>query len=784
MTTTYRVSTSDVFLSAHRHRMRLLMIILCLAFFFVRQAEAAGVPVGFADRQIASGLTSPTAMAVLPDGRVLVVQQNGVIRMIKNDALLSAPFYTVQNVDSFAERGCLGVVADPGFITNRYIYIYCTVTNGANSNNRILRVTESNDVGTNETVIHNLPNVPQGVQWHMGGALRFGIDGKLYVAVGNHNDTVGADSQSTSNPFGKIIRLNPDGSIPVDNPYIADPSVADKRIFNFGLRNPFAFDIQPDTGLMYINDVGSGTFEEINLGRPRANYGWPTAEGESDNPEFDNPIYAYRHSEGCAITGGAFYNPPVQQFPALYQGKYFFADFCDGWIRYIDPANPSTASGFATGIGNPTNLGVAPDGSLYYLARNQGTGTPATGSGTVGKINFTNSQVPRITVNPQSQTVYVGNPVTFTVAADGASSYQWLRNGANIPGATSGSYTINRTTLADNQATFTAVARNGFGSTASSVATLTVSSNRFPVAVINTPSERGRFAPGDTVSYSGSATDGEDGTLSADAFTWQVDYMHDTHSHPLIPATRGVTSGTFAVSDSESDLANTWLRIYMSVQDSAGQTHSVVRDIFPRNQLSDMTPVGTPVNGKGPIERNQSNGDTLAGDGRTITLDRIAYPRGIGVHAPSDIRYNLSDACTGHFIADVGVDDSVGDQGSVVFQVFLDGVKAFDSGIMRGDDNRQPVNISLAGKNSLRLVVTDGGDGNTFDVANWGGARVTGCPPLPEEEPEPVVTGPVIVPPSGGGGCTIGGDGRFDPTLPGLLVAALALLGLRRRKRN
>jgi MYXO-CTERM domain-containing protein len=197
-----------------------------------------------------------------------------------------------------------------------------------------------------------------------------------------------------------------------------------------------------------------------------------------------------------------------------------------------------------------------------------------------------------------------------------------------------------------------------------------------------------------------------------------------------------------------------------------------------------MTPVGTPVNGKGPIERNQSNGDTLAGDGHTITLDRIAYPRGIGVHAPSDIRYNLSDACTGHFIADVGVDDSVGDQGSVVFQVFLDGVKAFDSGIMRGDDNRQPVNISLAGKNSLRLVVTDGGDGNTFDVANWGGARVTGCPPLPEEESEPVVTGPVIVPPSGGGGCTIGGDGRFDPTLPGLLVAALALLGLRRRKRN
>lgn len=781
MSATCRVSSSDVFLPAYRHCIRLLLIIMCLACFFAGQAEAAGVPAGFTDRQIASGLTSPTAMTVLPDGRVLVVQQNGIIRMIKGDALVSTNFYTVANVDSYAERGCLGIVADPNFATNRYIYIYCTIVRGGVSNNRILRVTEANDIGANETVIHDLPRVPEGVQWHMGGALRFGVDGKLYVAVGNHNDTLGSDAQNTANPFGKIIRLNPDGSIPVDNPFISDSTVPDKRIFNLGLRNPFAFDIQPGTGVMYINDVGSGTYEEINLGRPRSNYGWPTAEGESDNPEFDNPIFAYPHSEGCAITGGAFYNPSIQQFPASYRGKYFFADFCDGWIRYIDPANPSTASGFATGIGNPVNLGIAPDGSLYYLARNQSTGTPTAGAGTVGKITFTNSQAPRITAHPQNQIVFVGTPVTFAVAADDATSYQWQRNGVNIPGATSATYTIERVSMADNQAAFTAVAQNGFGSTQSSVATLTVTSNRFPVAVINTPEERSGFAPGDRIAYAGSATDGEDGRLPPSAFTWQVDYMHDTHSHPLIPATKGASSGSFSVSDSESDLANTWLRIHLSVLDSAGQTHSVVRDIFPRNQLSAMTPVGTPVNGKGPIEKNKNNGDVAANDGGTITLDRIPYPRGVGVHAPSDMRYNLGRACSGHFIADVGVDDAVGDQGSVVFQVFLDGVKAFDSGLMRGSSQRKPIHVSLAGKNELRLVVTDGGDGNTFDLADWAGARVTGCPPLPEET-EP--TGPVIVPPTGGGGCAIGGDGRFDPTLPALLVAALAALGWRRRKRN
>ena len=213
------------------------------------------------------------------------------------------------------------------------------------------------------------------------------------------------------------------------------------------------------------------------------------------------------------------------------------------------------------------------------------------------------------------------------------------------------------------------------------------------------------------------------------AFTWQADFQHDTHSHPFMPPTSGIGAGSFtSTPPGGHDLANVWYRIYLTVRDSGGQTHSSARDVRPRTHVSDMSFSGTPVNGWGPVERDMSNGETAAGDGRTLTLDAIPYAKGLGVHAPSDVRYALGGSCSGKFIADVGVDDEVGSAGgSVVFQVFLDGVKAYDSGVMTHASPRQPVNVGVAGTSQLRLVVTDGGDGMSWDHADWAGARVTGC---------------------------------------------------------
>src|SRR6185295_10382162 len=134
---------------------------------------------------------------------------------------------------------------------------------------------------------------------------------------------------------------------------------------------------------LFINDVGEVTWEEINDGIAGSNYGWPTTEGVTNNPSFRSPLFVYAHGSsgttGCAIAGGAFYNPTTVQFPADFVGKYFFADLCSGWIRVFNPAT-GTASGFATNISNPVDLKVGADGSLYYLTR---------GSSAVFRVQFT-----------------------------------------------------------------------------------------------------------------------------------------------------------------------------------------------------------------------------------------------------------------------------------------------------------------------------------------------------------------------------------------------------------
>jgi glucose/arabinose dehydrogenase len=703
-------------------------------------AQAASVPVGFVDQQVASGLTSPTSMAVMPDGRVLVVQQDGVIRMIKADAMLATPFYTAPNVDATNERGCLGAVPDPAFNTNHYVYLYCTTRVGSVSRNRVLRVTESADraVAGSERVIFELPDVPSATKWHMGGAMRFGTDGKLYVAVGNHEDSpqpvATSHSQNLTTAFGKILRINADGTIPSDNPYFTNPANAYKAIWAIGFRNPFVLDIQPGTGLTYIGDVGQGSWEEVNRGQAGGNYGWPAVEGSSSNANYLNPVYAYPHSVGCSITGTAFYNPTTPQFGVSYVGQFFFSDFCNGTIRYFNPATPGTINNFASGIGNPTNIGIAPSGALYYLARNQATGTPAPGAGTVGKITFTGSQAPRVTAQPQSQTVYIGTPVTFSAAADGATSVQWQRNGTNISGATGGSYTLANPQVADSGARFRAVFTNSFGSVTTDEGTLTVTTNRAPTARIDTPSATTGFATGDVIGYSGAGTDPEDGNLPAASLTWKVDFQHDTHAHSFITPVTG-TGGSFTVPDFEASEANMWLRITLTVRDSSGATHTVTRDIYPRTQVSSLPVIGTPANGWGPYEVDRSNGEQGAADGRQISIGGVLYQRGLGMHAPADVRFNLNGSCSGSFIADLGVDDEVGDNGSVVFQVWLDGVLAYDSGLLTGASLRKTAIVPVAGKAELRLVVTDSGNGNGYDHADWGGARVTGCGAAPVVTP-------------------------------------------------
>lgn len=356
---------------------RIFSFFTCLLTFFY-SVEAATLPPDFTEMQI-SGLSSPTAMAIAPDGRIFVCQQTGALRVIKNGVLLPTPFMTLL-VDPAGERGLLGIAFDPNFASNNFLYVYYT-TPIEPRHNRVSRFTANGDVVVpgSEQILLELNNLTLASN-HNGGAIHFGPDGKLYVATGEN--ATPSNSQTLSNMLGKILRINSDGSIPTDNPFFNQATGNNRSIWALGLRNPFTFDFQPGTGRMFINDVGQSSWEEINDGIAGSNYGWPVTEGPTTNPSFRAPLFAYGHgfsaTTGCAIAGGAFYNPPVAQFPSSFVGKYFFADLCSGWIRVFDPAT-GTAAPFATGISQPVDLKVGADGSLYYLS---------IGSGSVFRIRF------------------------------------------------------------------------------------------------------------------------------------------------------------------------------------------------------------------------------------------------------------------------------------------------------------------------------------------------------------------------------------------------------------
>jgi glucose/arabinose dehydrogenase len=354
------------------------IVLLLAAIGFEAPGAAAVVLSGFTDTPVVSGLSNPTAMAFAPDGRIFIAQQGGALRVVKDNVLLAQSFLNV-NVNSSGERGLLGVAFDPNFVSNQYVYVYYTRASSP-VHNRISRFTANGDVAAagSETIILDLDHL--NATNHNGGAIHFGPDGKLYVAVGEN--AVPSNSQTLSNLLGKVLRINADGTIPEDNPFYAQAPGRNGAIWARGLRNPFTFAFQPGTGRMFINDVGQNTWEEINDGFVGSNYGWPATEGPTANPAYVSPLYSYGHGggpfNGCAITGGVFYNPDVPQFPPQYVGKYFFADVCSGWINLFDPATGS-ASTFASGISAPVDLQLGTDGSLYYLAR---------GSVSLGRISY------------------------------------------------------------------------------------------------------------------------------------------------------------------------------------------------------------------------------------------------------------------------------------------------------------------------------------------------------------------------------------------------------------
>ena len=380
-------------------------------------SPAIALPQGFLDELVTGGLTAPTALAPLPDGRLIVTEQGGSARIIVDGVVEATPLVTL-NVDAQGERGLVGVAVHPDFAQNGFVYFYHTVPATtdppAAAHNRITRFVvrgnEADPASTSTILVLDALGVRTN---HNGGGIVFGRDGKLYVSVGDARTSTNAQSLATRH--GKVLRLNDDGSIPADNPQqfagIAGSPAGDNRaIWAVGLRNPFRLAVHPHTGRIFVNDVGENRFEEINDGRPGANYGWPASEGPTTLPDIDQPILSYAHSggtpTGCAITGGAFYDVTSGGFPAEFNDKYFFADYCGDWIYYVDPASPGTASPFHGGLNAPVDLAVGPDGALYYAQA---------GNGQVRRIRYNGASAQRILLSANKLDVGEGQSAQIAV---------------------------------------------------------------------------------------------------------------------------------------------------------------------------------------------------------------------------------------------------------------------------------------------------------------------------------------------------------------------------------
>src|SRR3989441_9171382 len=527
----------------------------------------------FVDSKFSGGLNGPTAMEFAPDGRLFVTEKGGALKVIKNGVLLPTPFLSV-SVDTRGERGLESVTFDPNFVTNGYVYVYYTTSDLPN-HNRVSRFTAdpvNPDIAIvgSEVPILNLENLTSNV-YHNGGALHFGKDGKLYVAVGENGNS--SNSQTLTTRLGKILRINSNGSIPSDNPFFNVVS-AKKEIWSLGLRNPFTFAFSPAAGstLMHINDVGQNTWEEVNLGISGANYGWPTCEGVCvpTNPNFVDPIYTYNHNNsGAAITGGVFYEST--QFPPEYNGSYFFGDYVVNFIKRLTPTNQVVS--FLPTANSPIDLDVGSDGSLYYLSN---------GRGEVHKVQF----VPGTNHFPHANataTPMSGDP-PLTVTFDGSSStdpdpgtvlsYSWnFGDGFSDSGVS-----VKHVYQVAGPIVATLTVSDGNGGTDST--SINISVGTPPTGTINTPVVGTKYNAGDTISFNGSGTDTKDGSLQASAFKWVILFHHNTHTHPFLEF-NGVKNGSFTIPILGETSSDVWYRIYLTVTDSLGLNQTSTRDVIP-----------------------------------------------------------------------------------------------------------------------------------------------------------------------------------------------------------
>ncbi|MEP4078286.1 PQQ-dependent sugar dehydrogenase [Haloferula sp.] len=669
-----------------KHSTPLPSLLSCRSFFAaligalaVISPASAAPPANFAVEDIVTGIDQPMSIRFFPDGRMLLAQKKGqlsiaeVLGSNRNVADYGNLTSHVFGLNFSNERGVLDLAIDPDFATAPYIYILYTPS--STPGGAKLRVSRFLHVENSGGITSQIDLSSEQLLWedtdgydsccHFGGGLDFGPEGRLWITTGDHFQ--GSYASSLSKAGGKVHRINKDGSIPAGNPYDdgAGPNV--DSTFAFGLRNPFRARWDLVNNTFYISEVGGNTqttaWEDLHVLRYDAtsgrfidddfgtgsddgvydgvNFGWPTVEGQAPYTDWPaaniddvgEPVFAYRHGgQTAAINGGIVYQG--SQFPAEYQGTYFFADSTRDFIRTLqfnpdgtvapnptpDPIsgqNPDSSSYpfDLSPTGRIVSLEEGPDGALYYVSFTDSGGAygepnpSITGAvrryvydgGNVRPDIITFNGIPE-TGAPPLMVDYTfeasdvnGDGMTYTLDFGDGSTPASGSLADSSPLLISHSYT--------SDGSYEAILEVSDG-TLSSVETIQIQVGTPPTITSLTATNDNTVPPatffrfGDTYTFAAAAEDSSGSPIPASNFTWSVSFIRPGNTHPAVGPIDGVSSIDFPVpSQGQGFSGPVYYRAFVTVTDNNGLTTTSSTDIFPEkaNISFDTVPSGIVV---------------------------------------------------------------------------------------------------------------------------------------------------------------------------------------------
>ena len=431
--------------------MRTFFFISLLFAFCTAEAQNVNLTV------FAQGLGSPIGIENAGDDRLFVLERAGFVRIVTaSGTLVNSPFLNIDSkviaTGGFSEQGLLGLAFHPDYTNNGYFFVHYTDLDGDGQISRFSVMADDPDRADANSEL-KIMTIAQPYQNHNGGDLKFGPDGYLYIGLGDGGS--GGDpqgfGQQTTTWLGKMLRIDVNNSsvaqpyaVPADNPFVSDANVLDE-IWSIGLRNPWRYSFDRETGDLYIGDVGQDAYAEVDMEPAGSagglNYGWRCYEGDhtyntnncADISTFEFPIHEYAHGSGignsCSITGGFVYRGC--EYADLY-GKYIYGDFCDGsmWLLSRDGTGAwSNVAANANVQGSWSGFGEGYDGSLYVAS-------------------MLNGNLYKIEGNEGFQITFVSlDNYTEVVTADlpPITGYQWYLNDEPIAGATNNGYDFAQT---------------------------------------------------------------------------------------------------------------------------------------------------------------------------------------------------------------------------------------------------------------------------------------------------------------------------------------------------